>query len=476
MKTKTNLPDSRTLDDIVFENRNKAYGAYALNKKHRKYLLIAFLVSLTAVSTAIAVPFFRALNGQNVFGLIDIEISANLGHYKPDDILPPAPPPPPPPTNLTGPSSVTQGDPIELTWYAPGSGPGGWIQWDAGVNNGNGIGLTSGGTFYVASHWMPSDLTSYDGQYLSKISFFPLGDPAASFVLKVWTGANAGTQVLSQTITSFNVDEFNEVDLTSPVMIDASQQLWFGYQVTHGAGTFPAGTDDGPAVSGKGDMISLDGTSWAAMGVTYGLDYNWNIAGFVSASDGGVSPVKPMVKSFTGTPSMGSFASAVENGMGGSFSKKFNPSESKELVGYNVYRKNPGSTTFNVIGYTTETNYTDNVTITGLYQYYVTAVYENPNGESDPTNTITVDVITGIEEMIFSSTSLFPNPASGIVNIKSDYTINTIKIYNYSGQVIASELVNNKSYQLNTSKFTPGLYMFQIETNEGTITKRIIIE
>ena len=63
MKTKTNLPDSRTLDDIVFENRNKAYGAYALNKKHRKYLIIAFLISLTGVGTAVAVPFLNALNG-----------------------------------------------------------------------------------------------------------------------------------------------------------------------------------------------------------------------------------------------------------------------------------------------------------------------------------------------------------------------------------------------------------------------------
>ncbi len=64
MKTKTNLPDARTLDDIVFENRNKAYGAYALNKKHRKYLFIAFFISLTGVSTVIAVPFLKALNGQ----------------------------------------------------------------------------------------------------------------------------------------------------------------------------------------------------------------------------------------------------------------------------------------------------------------------------------------------------------------------------------------------------------------------------
>jgi hypothetical protein len=129
-----------------------------------------------------------------------------------------------------------------------------------------------------------------------------------------------------------------------------------------------------------------------------------------------------------------------------------------------------------MIDYTTETSYDDIVFATGVYQYYVTAVYENPNGESDPTNTITVDVITGIEDIIFSSTSIFPNPASGIVNIKSDYTINTIKVYNYSGQVISNELVDTNFYQFNTSKFNPGLYLFQIETNEGTITKRIIIE
>jgi hypothetical protein len=398
-----------------------------------------------------------------------------IDDYLMEEMTPP--PPPPPPTNLTGPASVTAGDPIELVWTAPGGGGNGeWIEWDAAVNNGNGIGLTAGGTFYTASHWLPSDLTPYNGQYLSKINFFPLGDPAATFNLYVWTGANAGTQVMSQAIGSYTVDTWNEITLSSPVMINASQEFWFGYSVTHGGGTFPAGTDDGPAVGGKGDMISLDGTSWAAMGSTYGLDYNWNLAGYVAPSKGSVAPVKPMVKAFTGIPSVGSFASAKENGAGGNFSIKFNPSGSKALVGYNVYRKNPGSTTFNVIGYTSETNYTDNVTITGLYQYNVTAVYENPNGESDPTNTITVDVITGIEDVIYNSTSIYPNPASAVVNIKSEYSIVKVKVYNYAGQVIASELADSKFYQFNTSKFTPGLYMFQIETNEGTITKRIIIE
>ena len=79
MKTKTNLPEPRTLDDLVFENRNKAYGAYALNRKHRKYLLIAFLISLTGVGTAIAVPFLKALNGKDVFNRLEKNVVITFG-------------------------------------------------------------------------------------------------------------------------------------------------------------------------------------------------------------------------------------------------------------------------------------------------------------------------------------------------------------------------------------------------------------
>jgi periplasmic protein TonB len=99
MKTKANLPESRTLDDIVFENRNKAYGAYALNRKHRKYLLIAFLISLTGVSTVIAVPFLKALNGQSVFRGFDDHITVVMQPTRPESVIPPPPPPPPPPSD-----------------------------------------------------------------------------------------------------------------------------------------------------------------------------------------------------------------------------------------------------------------------------------------------------------------------------------------------------------------------------------------
>jgi periplasmic protein TonB len=105
MKTKVSIPDPRTLEDIVFENRNKAYGAYALNKKHRKYMVIALLVSLTGVSTAIAVPFLKALNGQTIFNRPDKTVTIYMQPAKPDPIVVPPPPPPPPSGELLRQSS-----------------------------------------------------------------------------------------------------------------------------------------------------------------------------------------------------------------------------------------------------------------------------------------------------------------------------------------------------------------------------------
>ena len=375
---------------------------------------------------------------------------------------------PPGPINLTGTATVTTGNPIDLMWEAPGGGE--WIHWDAGVNNGNGIGLTNGGTFSCASRWYPGDLGPYNGLSLLTVNFFANGDPDATYVIKVWTGANGTTEVYSQAVASFNVDDWNEVDLTTPVVISAAEDFWFGYEVTHAAGMFPAGTDDGPAVPYNGDMISTGG-GWVSMSTDYGLDYNWNIQGWVALADGkGVTPTTKLVKPVATSTD---FAASGSTGI----SNKFVPTadNSKELDSYNVYRSINGAA-FSVIGNTAETEYTDeDVTVVGIYDYYVTAVWD-PEGESGPSNTWTVDVQTSIEDMIFNSTMVYPNPASEVVNIKSAFDITSVKVFNHSGQVVAEEMVHNKMYQFNTSQYTSGMYFFQIETSEGTISKRIIVQ
>ncbi|OQX80171.1 MAG: hypothetical protein B6D61_02385, partial [Bacteroidetes bacterium 4484_249] len=283
-----------------------------------------------------------------------------------------------PPVNV---AATAFGNDVIVTWNPPSNMPDEWIQWDNGINDGDGIGLISGGTFYTASHWFPVDLAPYNGQTLTQVAFFADGDPAAVYEIMVWTGPDAETLVSTELVSGFTVDDWNEITLSTPVTIDASQEFWFGYSVTHSAGTHPAGKDAGPAIATKGDMISLDGINWVSMSNEYGLDFNWNIAGFVQSTDA-ATPAKPLVKQLPDKISKGSFVT----GQGTGVAKKFIPSKSKDLLGYNIYR-NTG-----FLDYTTNLTYLDENVEDGTYEYCVTAVYDD--GESICSNSDIVNIGT----------------------------------------------------------------------------------
>jgi periplasmic protein TonB len=86
-----------TIEELVFENRNKDYGAYDLRKKFRKYLLIGFLISLFGVSSGVAVPFIKALMAEGKNTVLVRETVAEMSDLKTDEDLVAPPPPPPPP-------------------------------------------------------------------------------------------------------------------------------------------------------------------------------------------------------------------------------------------------------------------------------------------------------------------------------------------------------------------------------------------
>lgn len=85
--------DSCTFEDLVFEKRNKAYGAYDLNQKKSKYLIVAFLISLTGIASAIAVPYMRAFKatGQTLPFITGTTIE--IAPVEDDPYIPPPPPP-----------------------------------------------------------------------------------------------------------------------------------------------------------------------------------------------------------------------------------------------------------------------------------------------------------------------------------------------------------------------------------------------
>ena len=203
------------------------------------------------------------------------------------------------------------------------------------------------------------------------------------------------------------------------------------------------------------------------MSTSFGLDYNWNVAAYVELTDGATAAIGKVIELGSNNGSIAASGSTGET-------VKFVPSTMKDFLNFNIYRAyNTGG--FDLLGTSTEPTYTDEaVAPFGQYHYYVTMLWDE--GESEPSNTKTVDVLPGIEEILFNSTQVFPNPATDVVNIQSDFIIESVIIYNHTGQIVVNEQVNSKMYQVNTSQYQSGIYFLQIATKEGSISKRVIIK
>ncbi|MCK4312243.1 MAG: T9SS type A sorting domain-containing protein [Candidatus Cloacimonetes bacterium] len=317
-----------------------------------------------------------------------------------------------PPENLV--ATVVNYNEVELAWQPPGGGAGEWIHWDDGINN-NAIGLVSGGSFLVASRWDPANLADYDGWDLMKVNFFPCDD-MCTYEIKVWTGANAANLVLDQAVTTFVVDTWNEIILDTPITIDATDELWFGYGiVNHAAGTHPAGCDAGPAVAGFGDMISLDGVTWDSLS-GLGFDFNWNLQGYVFGSDGetvamnkkaevGVERIStPIVEKRVLTRINSNLLSCAPT-----HGTRLTAEQSRDdryLSGYKVYRD--GEEIAEITDPLVLTYSDDEGLDAGDYEYYVTAIYEAPAGESDPCDSVIVTITLPAPVDVFAE-SVFPN-------------------------------------------------------------------
>jgi|GEM_PF-5621740 len=288
-----------------------------------------------------------------------------------------------PPVNF---SAEVQNDVNVYTeWEAPaGASP--VLRWDNGSNN-DAIGLTNGGTFSVAARFTATELAPFDGMSLASVELF-LND-TATYTLKIWTGGswngtsgNNGTLALSQAISDYTVEEFNLITLTTPVTIDASQELWIGYTITHEAGAHPAGCDAGPCENYYSNLLQQ--TSWTTLydATSGSYTYSWNIAGYASDARGAIIPLGHMAQEMPGTPGeLSSVATA------GSVSPNM-PHRDRFVTGYKVYRD---GAMINEITDPTITHYLDENLDPDTYDYYATAIWAD-NNESVPSNTAQVQV------------------------------------------------------------------------------------
>jgi len=86
-------------DEIVFENRNKEYGAYKMRKKYSRTLIISMIIGIIIIATAVITPYLNAKameDQRQAREEVQVEIKMENLDQPTETVAPPLPPPPPP--------------------------------------------------------------------------------------------------------------------------------------------------------------------------------------------------------------------------------------------------------------------------------------------------------------------------------------------------------------------------------------------
>jgi hypothetical protein len=86
-------------------------------------------------------------------------------------------------------------------------------------------------------------------------------------------------------------------------------------------------------------------------------------------------------------------------------------------------------------------------------------------------------MFVGIEDTPQTSIVIYPNPASDLLNIKSDTPIYGFELYDALGRLVLSktEMFNNESV-IDVSSLTRGLYFIKLHTINSVAEHKVLIE
>jgi hypothetical protein len=90
---------------------------------------------------------------------------------------------------------------------------------------------------------------------------------------------------------------------------------------------------------------------------------------------------------------------------------------------------------------------------------------------------VTIDDCTGIEGFSQDNKlSIYPNPATDFVSIKSQVKLISVSILNSEAKALISKEVNGFEAKINTDELNPGLYFIQVVGEQETVVKKLIIK
>ena len=228
---------------------------------------------------------------------------------------------------------------------------------------------------------------------------------------------------------AFNpVEGYNSVSLNTPYLLDG-RDLWFGVyyeqtEETAASDTKPSiGCDDATTPDPYGNWCKTS-VAWNHLNTNSSLTYNWAIAGYVSGT-----PITPWM----------SIAPTAQGTIAANGSAQANITFTME----------------NTLPHTGK-----------LY------IFSNDLNNSVNILNVTVEEGNDIEENESNLVSIYPSPASAVLNVHAE-SFSSVQIINSFGQIVYSAGITDNDFQINVSNLSNGVYFIRLN-GENTVTRKFI--
>jgi hypothetical protein len=316
----------------------------------------------------------------------------------------------------------------DITWKTPGK----TYELTYLKNNEVGVIGNGGDPFIAAIAFGPSELSLYQGKYLTSVSaFINQNYPAEALEIGLVVFRN-GQKTVNQPIRSFvsTAGAWNTFPLETPLLIDGSiDDLKIGIEVIkHAAEEQPLGTDHSQWPSMDGNLYSEDG------GKTW-----------IKLADNSVNSILDNL--------------AITGNLTDAANTNIVPQKDEDLLGYFIYRNDQNQ------GFTPSARYTDNRSSADAC--YTISAYYKDGLATLPSNPLCIKNL-GIDPVPAARALVFPNPASDYIRISGPFT--KASLLDVSGKKVLETTRN----PLPVAQLAGGVYLLVIESGPQVTTCKVV--
>ena len=79
-----------------------------------------------------------------------------------------------------------------------------------------------------------------------------------------------------------------------------------------------------------------------------------------------------------------------------------------------------------------------------------------------------------VKDVSFYNIDVYPNPASNVINVRSEFTIDNLSIFDLMGRTVKQQISNNKEFSLDVSDLSKGIYLVKLSSGDKEAVTKFI--